>query len=340
MFSEFYNILEVGKGIINASNVLKSTCKNFKHDPNDIPKLLSDSLVDSPVSFFTYTHNKPVLGDAESFRLLHYWCYWAYIPYFTPVEIQALVPLPQTLQHFNYGLNVPGQPFFFITVDPYSKSIVIAIRGSYSLSDVITDVSGYMIPFMSSDGTIMAHNGFVNGAKNVLSLLDKVLPSYLEQYPDYPIKVVGHSYGAAVTSLVCFILEMNRELDNIKSPHTVRSYQYSCPPVYNLEGTAKVCSLGNQISIILGWDVVARASLSNVQLLLCDESPTMDKYSYIPGTILWITYDEDNNAKDDVVVMSPSDPAFMGIYLNENMANDHLLSRVYAYLLSHVMDYN
>jgi hypothetical protein len=339
MSSEISNVQQVIVGIINATQNLSASCGKIKYEPKDLPELITKlSQANIDIDYKKFIDGHKALNDPLSAQLLLYWCWWAYAAYYEPSVLVKLLPEKETFTYANFNTNLPGQPFFFVTIDHFSKSIVISIRGTYSLSDGITDAAGIMIPFLP-DIEILAHTGFVTGAQNVLTHLDTILPKYLELYPNYPIKVVGHSYGAAVTSIVCSVLEMNRQMGKLNTSSPIRSFNFCCPPVYNMVGTIKVCNAGNQISIVLGWDVVPRASLNNVQLFLCEREPELSKYSYVPGTILWITYDDNTETLENIYNIEPANPALMNLNLHPNMGNDHLLSRVYGYLLAFVTSF-
>lgn len=338
MTATITNISEVVKGISDAAIHLKNTCGGFKYKPGDLYDIITNvAYANIDLEVKNFIGDSEILNDPLSLHLLLYWCWWAYIAYSDLSYIDMMIPDKNHYHYFNYGLNSLGQPFFFITVDHYSRSIIISIRGTYSLADVVTDASGTLIPF-TSDIEILAHTGFVVGANNVLDNIKDILPKFIAEFPSYPIKITGHSYGAAIASMVCTMLEMERQLGKINSPFPVRSFNFCCPPVYNYHGTIKVCQVENQISTVCGWDIVPRSSLNNVQLFLCDKEPDFDTKSFVPGTILWITYTEETEEINNIYAIEPSNPVLTNMYMHPNMGNDHLLSRTYGFLLAYIVN--
>ncbi len=72
-------------------------------------------------------------------------------------------------------------PKFMIFNDDESKSIVLAVRGTYSFSDVIVDVICDEEEFLAG----YAHRGIYRGARRIMKEGGEVLSKALEENPDY-----------------------------------------------------------------------------------------------------------------------------------------------------------
>ncbi|CAI0467199.1 unnamed protein product [Linum tenue] len=97
-------------------------------------------------------------------------------------------------------------PAFTIIRDDDTKHFLLLIRGTHSIKDTLTAVTGAVVPFHHSvldDGGISnlvlgyAHCGMVAAARWIAKLSTPCLLKALDEYPEYRVKVVGHSLGGA-----------------------------------------------------------------------------------------------------------------------------------------------
>ncbi|EFC35506.1 predicted protein [Naegleria gruberi] len=95
--------------------------------------------------------------------------------------------------------------------DENRKRIVVAIRGSYSKSDILTDVK--LIPAMNYYGYGVLHSGFLERAKFI------PLDYFLEKINEgYQVVITGHSMGGAVGAILATRLMQATEAKAIKKP--------------------------------------------------------------------------------------------------------------------------
>ena len=90
------------------------------------------------------------------------------------------------------------KPAFTIIRDSNSKCFLLLIRGTHSIKDTLTAVTGAVVPFHHSvlhDGGISnlvlgyAHFGMVAAARWIAKLSTPFLLKGLDEFPDYKIKV-------------------------------------------------------------------------------------------------------------------------------------------------------
>ena len=108
---------------------------------------------------------------------------------------------------------------YCIIVDHEWKSVVVAIRGTFSLEDCVTDVLlepasleelGEEFGFDGHDQ--YCHGGVMTSARIVHrdlmrhGLLDKLLLGDSARHPTYTLRIVGHSLGAGSGTLLSFML--------------------------------------------------------------------------------------------------------------------------------------
>ncbi|KAA3455675.1 Sn1-specific diacylglycerol lipase alpha [Gossypium australe] len=112
------------------------------------------------------------------------------------------------------------KPAFSIIRDKDSKCFLLLIRGTHSIKDTLTAATGAVVPFHHSvlhDGGISnlvlgyAHCGMVAAARWIAKLAAPCLLKALSEYPDYQVKIVGHSLGGGTAALLTYILREQKE---------------------------------------------------------------------------------------------------------------------------------
>ncbi|TYG53138.1 hypothetical protein ES288_D09G085800v1 [Gossypium darwinii] len=112
------------------------------------------------------------------------------------------------------------KPAFTILRDKDSKCFLLLIRGTHSIKDTLTAATGAVVPFHHSvlhDGGISnlvlgyAHCGMVAAARWIAKLAASCLLKVLSEYPDYQVKIVGHSLGGGTAALLTYILREQKE---------------------------------------------------------------------------------------------------------------------------------
>ncbi|KAK1360309.1 Sn1-specific diacylglycerol lipase alpha [Heracleum sosnowskyi] len=122
------------------------------------------------------------------------------------------------------GANEPKagilKPAFTILVDHKTKSFLLLIRGTHSIKDTLTAATGAVVPFHHSvvhEGGVSnlvlgyAHGGMVAAARWIAKLAIPSLTKGLDKYPDYKLKIVGHSLGGGTAALLTFVMRERKE---------------------------------------------------------------------------------------------------------------------------------
>lgn len=138
-------------------------------------------------------------------------------------------PFPLFLQEIGFSqddvlLQEPKagilKPAFTILVDHKTKSFLLLIRGTHSIKDTLTAATGAVVPFHHSvvhEGGVSnlvlgyAHGGMVAAARWIAKLSIPSLTEGLDKYPDYKLKIVGHSLGGGTAALLTFVLRERKE---------------------------------------------------------------------------------------------------------------------------------
>ncbi|CAL0315472.1 unnamed protein product [Lupinus luteus] len=113
------------------------------------------------------------------------------------------------------------KPAFTIIADHNMGCFLLLIRGTHSIKDTLTAVTGTVIPFHHSvvyQGGVSdlvlgyAHCGMVAAARWIAKLATPCLLEALRHHPDYEVKIVGHSLGGGTAALLTYILREQKEL--------------------------------------------------------------------------------------------------------------------------------
>ncbi|RYR39806.1 hypothetical protein Ahy_A09g045404 isoform A [Arachis hypogaea] len=113
------------------------------------------------------------------------------------------------------------KPAFTIIVDHEMRCFLLLIRGTHSIKDTLTAVTGSVVPFHHSvvhQGGVSdlvlgyAHGGMLAAARWIAKLSTPCLLEALSRYPSYNVKIVGHSLGGGTAALLTYILREQKTL--------------------------------------------------------------------------------------------------------------------------------
>ncbi|KAJ4844976.1 hypothetical protein Tsubulata_011710 [Turnera subulata] len=153
-------------------------------------------------------------------RLLTLCMYFSKKPFPVFLEEAGYTPKDVLIQKPKAGLLKPA---FTVMHDRDSKCFLLLIRGTHSIKDTLTAVTGAVVPFHHSvlhDGGISnlvlgyAHCGMVAAARWIAKLSTPCLLKGLAEYPDHNVKIVGHSLGGGTAALLTYILREQKEFSS------------------------------------------------------------------------------------------------------------------------------
>ncbi|XP_050208315.1 uncharacterized protein LOC126657646 [Mercurialis annua] len=149
------------------------------------------------------------------------------------------------------------RPGYYIGVDPRKKLIILGIRGTHTVYDLITDI------VTSSDGEVTfegfsTHFGTAEAARWFLNHEMGTIRNYLKQYEGFRLRLVGHSLGAATASLLAIMLRKRSTEQLGVSPDIISAVGFATPPCVSKE-LAESC--GDFVTtVVMQDDIVPRLS--------------------------------------------------------------------------------
>lgn len=153
------------------------------------------------------------------------------------------------------------RPSYFIALDRELDAVMLTIRGSMSVIDIITDLACHYQPWQGG----LVHSGIYTAARWIIDNVMERVIFYKEKYNMKRIIITGHSLGAAISAAVGMMVREGEQYDRSPSPspilhHRTRSsattktslisskdnpfyheranifsYCYGCPPLVSAE---------------------------------------------------------------------------------------------------------
>jgi len=164
----------------------------------------------------------------------------------------------------------PGEghcPRFALFLDHDTRSLVLAIRGTFSLKDVVLDILCEDVPFLSGH----AHSGILEGARRILERCGHMITASLMLNPGYSLILTGHSLGAGSAELITMELLLGPAREILPPNTLVQCVALAPPPVFRPGEKDIGEEVKDAIEIYINnSDIVPRLSLASMaQLLAC-----------------------------------------------------------------------
>ncbi|XP_058063472.1 diacylglycerol lipase-alpha [Anopheles bellator] len=168
-----------------------------------------------------------------------------------------------------YHVDIAETPFF-VAIDYNRSKIVVSIRGTLSMKDVLTDLNaeGEPLPVSPAREDFLGHKGMVQAALYIKQKLEEenliqraLLHNPARGTQNFGLVLVGHSLGAGTAAILAILLKQEYEI--------LHCYSYS-PPGGLLSIPAVEYSKSFITSVVVGKDVVPRIGLYQMEALRAD----------------------------------------------------------------------
>lgn len=156
------------------------------------------------------------------------------------------------------------RPGYYIGIDTRRKLVILGIRGTHTVYDLITDVVS------SSDGEVTfegysTHFGTAEAARWFLTHEMGNIRKCLEKYEGFKLRLVGHSLGGATAALLAIMLHKKSSKELGFSPEIVSAVGYAAPPCVSKE-LAESCSSYVR-TVVMQDDIIPRLSVASLTRL-------------------------------------------------------------------------
>ncbi|GIX66533.1 diacylglycerol lipase-beta [Caerostris extrusa] len=173
------------------------------------------------------------------------------------------------------------EPAFYIAIDHAKKYVVIAIRGTRSFSDLITDINAETLYFPSeSKDKFKCHRGALRSALFVQNKIKdlNILERAFTENPTYTLALTGHSLGGSIAVILALLLRS--QYPNLQC--------YAYGPLATLSGLGLPETLKYVLSVVVGEDMAPRLSATScnelrTQLIGSLRESGASKYQILAG---------------------------------------------------------
>ncbi|XP_074647959.1 diacylglycerol lipase-alpha-like [Tubulanus polymorphus] len=190
--------------------------------------------------------------------------------------------------YVTYHVDI-GETPFFVALDHKDKKVVISIRGTLSLQDVLTDLKAdaETLPIDPVNEEWLGHKGMVQAAVYIKKKLKEegILTTAFQHErvtDEYDLVILGHSLGAGTAAILAILLRQDYP--------SLQCYAYS-PPGGLLSMQAVEETKSFITSVVVGKDIIPRIGLSQMEALRSDlinviKKSTHPKWKIIFGSVV------------------------------------------------------
>ncbi|KAJ4726850.1 Sn1-specific diacylglycerol lipase alpha [Melia azedarach] len=156
------------------------------------------------------------------------------------------------------------RPGYYIGIDPRKKLVIFGIRGTHTVYDLITDIVSSSHEEVTFEG-YSTHFGTAEAARWFLTHEIGTIRQCLENHKGFRLRLVGHSLGGAIASLLAIMLRKKSLKELGFSPDIITAVGYATPPCVSRE-LAESCS-DFVTTVVMQDDIIPRLSTTTLARL-------------------------------------------------------------------------
>ncbi|XP_008447247.1 uncharacterized protein LOC103489737 isoform X1 [Cucumis melo] len=156
------------------------------------------------------------------------------------------------------------RPGYYIGVDTRKKLVIFGIRGTHTVYDLITDIITTSDRDVTFEG-YSTHFGTSESAQWFLQNEIGMIRRCLEKYQGFRLRLVGHSLGGAIASLLAVMLRKKSKKELGFSPDIVSAIGFGTPPCVSRK-LAESCA-DYVTTVVMQDDVIPRLSVASLTRL-------------------------------------------------------------------------
>ncbi|KAG8050234.1 hypothetical protein GUJ93_ZPchr0009g2369 [Zizania palustris] len=156
------------------------------------------------------------------------------------------------------------RPGYYIAIDPRAKLVILGIRGTHTVYDLVTDLIALSDKKVSPKG-FSTHFGTYEAARWYLRHELGIIRKCLENHKDYKLRLVGHSLGGASAALLAIMLRKKSEEELGFSPDIISAVGFGTPPCVSREIAQSCASYVS--TVVLQDDIIPRLSAASLARL-------------------------------------------------------------------------
>ncbi|KGN44704.1 uncharacterized protein LOC101216108 isoform X2 [Cucumis sativus] len=171
------------------------------------------------------------------------------------------------------------RPGYYIGVDTRKKLVIFGIRGTHTVYDLITDIITTSDRDVTFEG-YSTHFGTSESARWFLQNEIGMIRRCLEKYQGFRLRLVGHSLGGAIASLLAVMLRKKSKKELGFSPDIVSAIGFATPPCVSRK-LAESCA-DYVTTVVMQDDVIPKLSVASltrlrIEILQTDWMSLIDK---------------------------------------------------------------